>query len=290
MSRTVTHNETFTGYPVSYDTTDHSYRTYANAENAYSSSSSTTYANAYIVNGANAESWLYYNFDTSSIPDGATITSVTCKARCAASGNSSQTPTKWMCFFSGTTQKGTTYTLSTSTTARTLTLDSDLTLSDIRNARVKVYVKRGTSNTGTSYYIRFYGATLTVNYSYNDVYYTVTTSSSASGVSLSPASQEYLAGDDALVTINGDITNVSIEDNGSDVTSSVVGSGSSHTYTITAINDDHVVSASGGVQGQTFFYKQNGSWTPVDKFFVKQNGAWKEVDTISLKQNGDWIN
>lgn len=290
MSRVVTHSETFTGNIVSYDTTDHAYRTYSNPGNAYGGSTSTTYAQAYIVNGSNAESWLYYNFDTSSIPDGATITSVTCVSRCAASGNSSQTPTKWMCFFSGTTQKGTTYALSTSTTARTLTLDSGLTLSDIRNARVKVYVKRGTSNTGTSYYIRFYGATLTVNYTYDDVYYTVTTSSSARGVSLSPSSQEYLKGSDATVTISGDLTDVLIEDNGTDVTSSIIVSGSDYIYTIQAINADHAIVASGGAQGQSIFIKQSGSWVGVSKIYTKQSGSWKEVDIMYLKENGTWKN
>lgn len=289
MSRIVTHNETFTGNIVSYDTTDHAYRTYSNPDNAYGGSSSTTYAQAYIVNGQNAESWLYYNFDTSSIPNGVTITSVTCTSRCAASGNSTNTPTKWMCFFSGTTQKGTTYTLSTSTTVRTLTLDSDLTLSDIRNARVKVYVKRGTANTGTSYYIRFYGATLTVNYSYDETLYNVSGSSNSSSISFS-GDGEHSSGDNVTVTITGDLTGATVTDNGVDVTSSLSGSGTTHTYTISGIAADHAIVVTVPNARQEIFVKQNGSWVAVDTVYVKQNGVWKRVESLYIKDNGRWKN
>ena len=189
-----------------------------------------------------------------------------------------------MCFFSGTTQKGNTYALSTTTNVRTLTLNSGLTLSDIRNARVKVYAKRGSSNTTTNYYIRFYGATLTINYSYDETYYEVTGSSNKSSITVTTTAPEFASGDNVTVTITGDITDAVVTDNGVDVTNQLSGSGTTHTYQINGIAADHtiVVTAS----GQTIFIKQNGSWVSIDQVYVKQNGAWNPIDALYLKENG----
>ena len=53
--RTLTHNETFTGYPTSYDTTDHRWYSASSMSNGYTASSSTTYATIGDTRGANAE-------------------------------------------------------------------------------------------------------------------------------------------------------------------------------------------------------------------------------------------
>lgn len=92
--RTITHSETFTGHPVSYDTTDYQWYSSSNMQNGYTDSSSTSYNNVYMTRGANAETWFYYDFDTSSIPDGSTITSVSCTAKCYSQGGSAAVPTK----------------------------------------------------------------------------------------------------------------------------------------------------------------------------------------------------
>lgn len=163
-----------------------------------------------------------------------------------------------MCFFSGTTQKGNTYTLSTSTNARTLTLNSGLTLSDIRNARIKVYSKRGTSsNINSNYYMRFYGATLTVNYSYIETLYLISGFSNSQNITITMNNSEVHSGENCTVTISGNITGATVTDNGIDVTSSLSGSGNTHTYTLSNIASDHniVISlpSSGGA-----YYKTNG--------------------------------
>lgn len=287
--RTVTHSETFTGHPVSYDETDHQWYSSSNMANGYTDSSSTTYATIYDTRGANAQTWVYFEFDTSSIPDGATIKSVSCTAKCVMSGNASGTPTKQMQLYSGTTAKGSAFTdLGTSTAIRTLTVGS-WTLAELRNARIWLNAIRGTSNTTTNYYIRFYGAILTVKYSYDEVFYEVTGSSNSSSISFS-GDGEFSSGDSTTLTITGDLTDAIVTDNGVDVTSLLSGSGTTHTYTISGITADHAIVVTVPSTGQEIFIKQNGSWVAVDTLYVKQNGVWKEVETMYIKQNGSWAN
>ena len=288
--RTVTHSETFTGYPTSYDSTDYSWYSSSGMSNGYTASSSTTYATMGLNRGASAETWAYFKFDTSSIPTNATLTSATCTSKGYCGGGSSATPTKWMCYYSGTTQKGNTYNLSTTANVRTLTLSSGLTMADFHDARIKLYVKRGTSsNLNTAYDLRFYGATLTIKYKYDEYFYDVTASSNSSSISFS-GDGEHSSGDNVTVTITGDLTDAVVTDNGVDVTSSLSGSGTTHTYTISGIAADHAIVVTVPSTGQEIFVKQNGSWVAVDTVYVKQNGAWKEVETLSIKQNGSWVN
>lgn len=289
MSRTVTHSETFTGHPTSYDSTDYSWHSSSDMENGYTDSSSTTYATINDTRGANASTYVYFKFDTSSIPNGSTITSVACKAKCVMNGNSNATPTKQMRMYSGTTAKGSAFTgLGTSTAVRTLSVGT-WTLQELRDARIWVNAVRGTSNTTTNYYIRFYGATLTVKYSYDEVFYDVSCSSNSPSISFS-GDGEHSSGDNVTVTITGDLTGAIVTDNGVDVTSSLSGSGTTHTYTISGIAADHAIVVTVPSTGQEIFVKQNGSWVAVDTVYVKQNGTWKEVETLSIKQNGSWVN
>lgn len=286
--RTITHSETFTGYPTSYDTTDHQWYSASSMSNGYTASSSTTYATIGDTRGANAETWAYFNFDTSSIPNGATISSISCTSKAYASGGSAAVPTKWMCFFSGTTQKGNTYTLSTSTNVRTLTLNSGITLSDLRSARIKVYAKRGTSsNLTSSYVIRFYGATLTVKYSYIETLYLISGFSNSQNITITMSNSEVHSGENCTVTISGNITGATVTDNGIDITSSLSGSGNTHTYTLSNITSDHniVVSlpSSGGA-----YYKTNGQWVPIEDIYIKQNGVWNKAEGIGIKESGTW--
>lgn len=59
----------------SYDTEDHSYDYLTNPTNAYTSATSS-YAEIGLTTGANAETYVYYKWDTSDIPDNAIINSV----------------------------------------------------------------------------------------------------------------------------------------------------------------------------------------------------------------------
>lgn len=151
---------TITLYPSSYDTENYSWRTSSNISRGYTSSSSTTYAEFGLVKSG-GETYIYYKFDTSSIPDGAEIVSVSCTAKVMIDGNSTTTPQKKIQMATGTTLKGTASTANS--TAKVYTLDvGEWTLAELRDIRVRPYAKTG--NTTSNYIIRFYGATLTIKY------------------------------------------------------------------------------------------------------------------------------
>jgi hypothetical protein len=146
--------------PSSYDTENHSWRSSSNISNGYTNSTSTSYAR-FGIPKPNGEAYVYFKFDTSSIPDGAEIVSVSCNAKAAASGNSTTTPVKQIQMATGTTLKGTATTISSSATERTLDV-GEWTLAELRDARVRPYAKTG--NTTSNYNLDFYGATLTITY------------------------------------------------------------------------------------------------------------------------------
>lgn len=155
-----------TWHPVDYDANDHAYYSLSGVDNGYTDSSSTSYATISLTRGSRAETHLWYLFDTSSIPDGAVITSVACTVKCyISSTNSSYIATRQVQLFAGDTAKGSATTITNSTSVRTMSVGT-WTLDELRNLRLRVYAVRGTSNVNTNYYFRFYGATLSVTYTY----------------------------------------------------------------------------------------------------------------------------
>lgn len=292
MSRVVTLTDTLSVNPSSYDNTDASYYAFQTAANSYTDENSTTYSTITLKRGASAVTYVYFLFDTSSIPANATIDSISCKAKIFVSnGSSSNVATKQCQMFSGTTAKGSA--ASATTTPRVVTLSvGTWTRQELSDARVRMYAVRGSSNTSSGYSLRFYGATLTVSYTYDATYYAVSGSSDISGVTITTAEVDYIEGSDVVVTISGASgLNLSVIDNGADVSGDIVASGSDYIYTINGIAADHVITVSESQQqGQTLFVKQSGAWVSVDAIYVKSNGAWCPVDTLSVKQNGAWIN
>ena len=144
------------------------YYNLSNPSNAYTDETSTTYAQIGLVRGSeSAVTRMYFTFDTSSIPAGATIDSISCKAKVYISNRTSSNVAVHTCqMYSGTTAKGTAsnvtgsaasvYTMSMGTWSR----------SEVNDVRICLYAERGTANLNTSYYFRFYGATLTITYTY----------------------------------------------------------------------------------------------------------------------------
>lgn len=151
---------TITLHPTSYDTENHSWYSISNVSNGYAFATSSTVATI-TCDGQGASAYIYYKFDTSQIPDGATIVSVECEVKLSINGNSTTTPTKRVQMFTGTTAKGTP---TTATTAiNTFDLDcGEWTLAELRDIRVRPYMKEG--STTSRYRIAFYGATLTIKY------------------------------------------------------------------------------------------------------------------------------
>lgn len=156
--------QTLTLYPSGYVSDDYSYASISNVGNGNTESSSTTYAQINLKTGSSAETYLYYTFDTSAIPEDAVVCEVTCTAKAMISqSNTRYVTTKTMQLYSGTTAKGSATSMTTTASELSVTA-GDWTLDELSNIRLKLYAKRGTSSTSTSIYIRFYGATLTIKY------------------------------------------------------------------------------------------------------------------------------
>lgn len=127
-------------------------------------STSTSYSTINLKTGSRAETWAYYGFDTSQIPANAEIVSVTCSEKCYISNTTNnRIGTRQIQLFSGTTAKGSATTVSTSTTAQNMTCGT-WTRQELNDCRIRMYAVRGTQYTTTTYYFRFYGATLTIKY------------------------------------------------------------------------------------------------------------------------------
>ena len=126
------------------------------------STNTTTYAR--IAAAKNKTGEIYYTFDMSGLPENAVIRSVTCTVR----ARTSTTTSRYISTYSaevcdGTTSKGTSVSfLSTTSSAKALNAGTwDAT--SIRNLRVKLNLKTGSSGS-IYYYGYFYGATLTIEY------------------------------------------------------------------------------------------------------------------------------
>ena len=156
---------TLTVYPSGYDDVNSSYRSLGSshgADQGYNSKDSTSYCQINANNGSNAETKFYFKFDLSALPSVATITSVSCVVKTYAS-SLTDISTATVQMSSGTTAKGTATNLTTSSTQHTLSVGS-WTVSELQSACVYLHYVRTTQNTSTSKSIRFYGATLTVEY------------------------------------------------------------------------------------------------------------------------------
>ena len=255
-----------------------------------SGSNTTTYARVYTNTGANAETRLVYGFDCSSIPAAAIITDVSVQARVRASSTSILT-TRYIQLYSRNTAKGnqSTTSIGTSTTSVT-TSGGSWTREELEDARIAFIVQRGTDATSSAD-IRFYGATLTVTYYVPITYmvsnvqtnhaitieeapkYTVTTLSNYPGITISPASSTIYQGQGATITLSGQVETGIIKDNSVDVTSSLIQSGTSWTYTISNIQATHEVI----VYVETEYIKVEGTYQEVQKYYKKENGEWVEL-------------
>lgn len=127
----------------------------------------STYAQWYMVTGAAAQTEVHYSFDLSAIPENATISSVTCSAKCQCQNSSIMrggnntislfSDSNRMTITEGTTAFG--------TTATTVTIPAvSWTREQLEDCSMKITGTRGFLGTSTSYYMRFYGADLTVTY------------------------------------------------------------------------------------------------------------------------------
>lgn len=179
--------------PSSWNNAASRYVTITNPENAYTDTSSTTYATLQNTTASTSSRYVYlcgFNFD--SVPSGATVTSFTIKIKGYYTGGSQQT--LYLCNGT-TTQTGATATgLTTTTQTRTFS-NGSLTWNTISgwgdNFGIRINARRGNRNTVGYYYI--HGAEI-------DVTYTEPTPVAVTGVDVSPSTASIEVGETATLT------------------------------------------------------------------------------------------
>ena len=154
-----------TVYPSSYDSTNSSYRSFGSgheADQGYNDKDGASYCQINANNGSNAETKFYFKFNLSLLPSNATINSVSCVVKTYAS-SLTNISTATVQMSKGTTTKGSATNLTTSSTQHTLSVGT-WTASELAEACIYIHYVRTNQNTTTSRSVRFYGATLTVDY------------------------------------------------------------------------------------------------------------------------------
>ena len=134
-------------------------------------SSSTNYAQFGVVNGSNAYTHVYLLFDTSAVPSDAEISAVTCKIKLGATGSANYIKNRQVRGYNRETSTTIGYSTTVSTTATVYTVDlgsAAWTYEKLEGFCLRLQAQRTTYNTSTAYYLRVYGADLTVTYSYDN--------------------------------------------------------------------------------------------------------------------------
>ena len=126
MSRPINTTGTITVHPTSFDTGTSTYSGNAsNIDRGYADATSTTYAQFYLRTGSRAQTIIDYIFEEPDIPNGATITSVSCRAKAYVSQtNQNRVATRQVQLYAGDTAKGSAYTIGTSTSSFAVTAGS----------------------------------------------------------------------------------------------------------------------------------------------------------------------
>lgn len=176
-SNTISDTSTF--IPSSFDSVNSTYDSIysGTAESGLTAHTDSNRFCVYSNTGANAESYLYYNFDCSNIPANAIITSITCIAAASCYSSGSYFSTKELQLCSGTTPKGTATTITGngSTSANHTINGGSWTRNELNNIKLRLKIVRGTSSPSEQASFSFWGATLTVNYEVgSDGYYQYT--------------------------------------------------------------------------------------------------------------------
>lgn len=273
-------------YPASYDTTDYSYASVASSHplsNAVGNdSSATTYAQWYLTTGNSAETYVYYKFDLSTLPNDISITSSSCIAKTSISSTSAvYIATKNIQYYigKGTTSLGTSTISSTSATTYTKTLslknyDLDTLKSD--GVYLKLYAQRSSSSFGTtSNYMRFYGAELTITYELPDTTtHTITITSYGNGTATPSGTVDVEDGNS--LTITGTPGEGSYCDTIGAYSNSSPSTSPTFSHTYSNITADTSISVT--FSDYTFFIKQSdGSWQGYKcQVYGKDSSGWTQ--------------
>ena len=218
MSRPVNINETLTFNPSAYDSGTFTTGTQYPTSNGLTNTSSTSYARFTV---STTRQYCIYSFNVTGIPSNATITSISCSVKAYATNTNVTTRTVQL--YSGTTAMGSAYTLPTSNSTFTITNPGTWTLAQLGNAKIRFTGQRSSGN--NTYYIRFYGANLSITYSIQGTEYEIISTLSTNEVdSIDPAGQTYVMGGDSyeLNVYTDSLDDINVFDNDVDVTSQLV--------------------------------------------------------------------
>lgn len=197
-------------YPTAYTTSGSINGTrYKNAIGKGANTSAVS-GNDYASGNSSSKAYIYYSFEFEGIPEDATIDSVSCKVKGHLENSSRSTANLQL--YAGSTAKGSASKF-TSTSAQTITLTTGTwTRSEIDELQLRFEI---------GYYGGLVnGATVTIEYSYNDIKYTITIeNSTTANVTANPT--EVSPGHSSTVRADS-VDGLKITDNGTDVTSSFV--------------------------------------------------------------------
>ena len=135
--------------------------------NSYTDTNSTSYTQFSLSTSVTGS--VYYTFDVSTIPSGATISRITAKCKVRVSSTTRVTSTKCQ-LYTGTTAKGSNVTFASTSTSNVVTLDTgnSWTRSELNDLRM--IIGGTSSSSGSTKAIYVYGADVTINYSASVLY------------------------------------------------------------------------------------------------------------------------
>lgn len=254
-------NDSKTFIPVLYDSTNSTVNGTDSTNppsNGLTEATSTTRAAFTSFTTANSTTRFYYKFDCSSVPQDAIINSVKCDFKATCSSSYFNTRIGQLCH--GTTKRGTAVTITNTSinntvNVQTITNGGSWTREELDDIGIVIEAIRGTST--SAFTLSFYGATLTVNYSYNDVTYQITSISNTDLVDSIEPEGTTLVSEGETYTLNiyaNTMSNVVVEDNGNDVTNQLVQKEKSNTgSTSTVLGTYTLISGSFNGSGASYF-------------------------------------
>ena len=216
MSRVVNYSSAVTLNPTAYTSTGTIY----GGNSGNTSSASTTYAT--LNSSRNNRYNTTYSFDTSSVPQNATINSVRVYGKAYVNGTGSTYLGSAATLSNGTLKSG--YIVINTTTNNGgpfIVTGGTWSRSDISNLQLRLYHPTGGNNRA----MRFYGADSVISYNVNGTEYEVTVNNQSSEVTTVPVDSAWTSqGGSQEIKFYGinDLEDISVKDNNRDITSSLV--------------------------------------------------------------------
>ena len=303
MSRIATHSDNFpcigcdeSNFHLASTTWSSNFTSTSNIYNNLKAvASSASYARINVDKTVSSDSYFYALFDFSAIPNGATITNTIGKIRLYSSGNQASFRQIRWCINDIDTPLRTSENYSTSSNPIAIEvtpLQTVITPQELKNVKCYVHYLRNNRTDSGQRYIYMYGADVTVDW--EETLYAISISSSVQGVGISAQDNETTSGGTNVITVTGvsDLSDIKLMDNGTDVTSSLVMSGSNYTYTLNNVDADHtiVVEDNSSSSSEKSYVKKNNAFVETSNQYVKESNSWinRTISKIFWKINGSW--